>query len=225
MKKVSVVIPTKYEKESVLELYNRFDLYRIVLRLYGGYNIKIIFVDDTPNDDIKKISDSVSWFEYIDGKGSYGESVKYGLIRNINSDVVVMMDADHPITYLSSMLNMLEKYDVVVGIEDKENKERFVTKFLCNKIMKINLEHPTCGFIGFNNDSINKIKFYKILSTYDVSHVELLHMCRKNNMNIGELKFTPYRDITHSYNIKRYFKWLWDFGKMFLATNIVRWYD
>jgi hypothetical protein len=106
--------------------------------------------------------------------------------------------------------------DIVVGQDINENNERVVTKFICDKLFNIKLDHPTCGFIAFNRDTLlYKIPFYRAISKKDIIHLEFIFMGIKNKLIVDTIKFdTKNSEVKHNYNVKRSMLWLLDAFKM-----------
>ncbi len=226
MELVKVIVPTLNELDNIKEIKEEFSIERNIA-IFNGYDIRFMIVDDTNNDDIKKEISDCKWIDYIKGEGNYGDSVIKGIIKSCiyKPDKIIMMDADHPYYLLYDMIQLLNIHDVVIGSDYYSNKERYVTKFLCEKLLGIKVSHPTCGFIGFNNYVIDdelgsrNIKWWCAKSKYDVIHLEFLKMCVNKNLNIGELSFDG-SNVKHNYNFKRYIKWLFDFCNVLICNML-----
>lgn len=191
----------------------------------------ITFVDDT--DDYEKTFNHIMWsktrynIRYLRGVGNYGDSIKWAIANADKYDKLILMDIDHPLIMVNKMIDLLDNYDVVIGNDSNNGIARFVTKMLCNHVAGLNLNHPTCGFIGFNSDVLSlgtkNIWFTLARSKYDIIHVEWMLACRKKNLSIGELGFISSSTIKHNYTWKRCLRWLWDFMIM-LIRDMMRIY-
>jgi hypothetical protein len=212
--KTIVIVPTKNEYDNICKLMTWYTEKESDLKNKTEIRIVFLIVDDSDMGEYKKLERHLSmykWARCIEGDNGYKNSVVYGIISSLKfkPDSIIVMDADHPYNSLIKMIRSLMDNDVVVGCDDTNNIQRVVTNFLCNKLLKMGLNHPTCGFWGFNMNVINKIKPWKVKSDYDVSHVEWLLRSRREGLKIGQVPFISY--VKHGYNIKRYFRWLYDF--------------
>lgn len=215
--KCSIVIPTLNEAENVQRNVDIFT----AIRSYRLYNAKIIVVDDTKDDSVERACKESKWADYTHNQKhlGYGKSLKVGFNRAIkdNADIIIMMDADHSIDYLGYILNYLESYDMVIGAEKATNKERGITRWLCKNFLGLDFRHPTCGYIGFKTHILEKINTDRIMSNWDMFHVELLKMCNDSGFSIGEFEFEAHHG-ERNYSLKRYVRWLWDFLKCYLFS-------
>lgn len=203
--KTTIVVPIKNE------LRNLFDF--IDNKYYWGGHA-VIMVDDSTDDVAKGIIEDVEEIQYLEGVGNYGDSLIWGMMNGGCYDKLIVMDIDHPVDKLDEMIKKLNTYDVVVGNDTNKGYARYVTGFLCNTILRMNLKHPTCGFIGFNDYVTRKnhwknICFYEAHSKRDIVHVEWLKVARMKGLKIGEVDFESY--AVHDYTLKRCVRWLIDF--------------
>lgn len=234
--KIKIVIPVYNDIKPFIEFIDNVKKYLFIF----NHDIEFIIVDDTKSffliNDIENIiikNRLENRIRYMRGNGNYGSSLKKGMLRTGELTKLIIMDIDHPFMLLPDMINMLDVYDVVVGNDVNGNNERKVTKRLLKTVFGIDLPHPTCGFIGFNNDVIGNcianektISFYLALSKKDMIHVEFIYMCIKKKLNIGILDFnTMDSNIKHNYNMKRNFIWLSDFISMFIYDRVLSWYQ
>lgn len=210
------------------KILNNFD-YRQHELAKNGINVEFIIIDDSnidSNDNfIKSFTELVFWIHYVNGDNSYADSV----IKGFNycdsfgvCDIIIMMDVDHPVNKIPEMIELLKENDVVIGYDLNSNKERLVTKFLCNAFLSLGLNQPTCGFIGFNKKILKNVYYWKAKSKYDIFHVELIKMIKNKGYNIGQIPF--YSNATHNYNMKRYIRWLKDFF-ILCIHNILGYYS
>jgi hypothetical protein len=212
--KTIVIIPTKNEYDNICKLMTWYTEKESGLKNKTEIRIAFLIVDDSKIEEYKSLERYLSmykWARCIKGDGGYKNSVVYGIISSLECkpDSIIIMDADHPHDKIIKMINSLIDNDVVIGYDSTNNIQRKVTNYLCNGILKMDLSHPTCGFWGFNLNVMNKIKPWKVKSGYDVSHVEWLLTARREGLKIGQVPFIS--NVEHGYNIKRYFRWLYDF--------------
>lgn len=189
-----------------------------------GQDYAITFVDDTVDYD--KTMNHINVFskrynlKYLRGLGNYGDSLRWGIANAGKYNKLIVMDIDHPLLMVNQMVDLLDGYDVVIGNDYNRGIARWVTKVICNRIAGLGLNHPTCGFIGFNYEVLNPSRknIWACLtkSKYDMIHVEWMLACRKKNLSIRELGFISDSSIKHNYTMKRCITWLFDFIVMLI---------
>ena len=209
-----VIIPTKNEYDNIYKLMNWFTDVKHDNEVNKKDKIGFLIVDDSEAEEYYRLEQYLSmykWAKCIGGDNGYKDSIVLGIIFSLphKPDSIIVMDADHPHDKIFEMIKSLKHNDVVVGYDDTNNIQRMVTNLLCNKILKMDLKHPTCGFWGFNLNVLDAIKPWKVKSGYDVSHVEWLLSARREKLKIGQVPFISH--VQHGYNIKRYVRWLYDF--------------
>lgn len=226
---IEIVIPIKNEMNNLYDFMSR---YRNTVNFIESHigDVRVSFVDDSDKYE-KGFLESILAFQpfkyrFLGGVGNYGDSLIKGMLRGGEYDKLIIMDIDHPVNRIINVINMLNRYDVVIGYDMNQGLTRKVTNWLCNTILGLNLNHPTCGFIGFNSyvtrliDDKN-IHFWFASSKRDIVHVEWINASRKKGLKIGEIKFnTLGSGITHDYSIKRSIRWLWDFFLLWLKDWI-----
>jgi hypothetical protein len=208
-----IVIPTKNEYGNIYRLMNWFTKVEPKIK-YKENKIGFLIIDDSEIEEYNKIEKYLSmykWARCIRGDNGYRNSVLLGIISSLeyNPNSIIIMDADHPHEIIFEMIESLKNNDVVVGVDATDNLQRIVTSYFCNNLLRMDLDHPTCGFWGFNVKVITSIKPWKVKSSYDFSHVEWLLSARREGLTIGEVPFISY--VKHGYNVKRYLRWLYDF--------------
>lgn len=246
LKRINVIVPIKNDFEAFEKLLDNISNY---LFMYN-HDIKFTIIDDTPKEECKIIGGERTTIDpiferikkrkldntirYLKGTGTYGGSVKKGILRSgVDCDKLILMDVDHPFYLLPDIISLLDVNDVVIGNDVNINNERKVTKWLLRNTLGINMPHPTCGYMGFNKDVLGyyestdkTIKFYFALSKRDMVHVELLYMCIKKNLSIGVVDFnTSGVGIKHNYGYMRSLKWLMDLSKTVFMDVVFHWYE
>jgi len=227
--RIEIVIPIKNEMNNLYTFMSRYKNTVNFIESHIG-DIRVSFVDDSDKYEEGFLESILAFqpFEYrfLKGVGDYGGSLTWGMLRGGEYDKLIIMDIDHPINRIINMINMLDRYDVVIGYDMNQGITRKVTNWLCNTILGLNLNHPTCGFIGFNSyvtrliDERN-INFKHASSKRDIVHVEWINAVKTKGLKIGEVKFnTLGTDITHNYSVKRSIRWLWDFFLLWLKDCI-----
>jgi len=128
--KISVILPAYNEGENLKELLPQ--IYEVL-----GEGIEIIVVDDASTDNTSEIAESykakVIKNPYNMGNGA---SIKRG-IRQANSDIVVLMDADgqHLPQEIPKLLKEIDKFDMIIGA--RHNSYQVWWRRLANKIYNI----------------------------------------------------------------------------------------
>jgi hypothetical protein len=229
----NIIIPTYKEKDNLERLI--ININRCWWLYNNKYNVNFRIIDDTPDNSLLELIRETR-ITYMKGNGNYGDSLISGMLRADgmgNFNKMIIMDIDHPFDKIPDMIDMLDTYDVVIGNDINENKERYVTKFILKRLFGIDFPHPTCGFMGFNHDIIGyktitdaTLSWFYAKSKRDVVHVEFLYMAIKKKLKIGVLDFnTTHLNIKHNYSIKRSLIWLKDVMNMFLWDRVLNWYN
>jgi hypothetical protein len=209
------------ENDAITEMLDYFTFDRYQWAVLYHKKIKMVFVDDTEYnyERTREYIGLYGYAYYIRGSGNYGASIIKGMqfgYEELEADKIIIMDIDHPRHFLINMINMLDEHDLVIGSDLNMSLKRRFTRLMCSMFLGIKVSHPTCGFLGFNSDIVDKLEPWKAKSSYDIFHVELLKKAWDLNLTIGEVNFnTLGTDITHNYNIRRYVKWLVDFFSMY----------
>lgn len=227
---VVVIIPTSRDGESFhlsnIKQWVKENDFRLMT---NRINLNLLIVDDSVSDAIKNITKGTCFFRYLRGSNGYADSIMKAILRSGGGDKFIVMDVDHPIKYIETMIEMLNEFDMVIGHELVENKERQVTNWICRNFLGIDYPHPTCGFMAFNSDVLGfkiterTIPFHRAKSKYDVMHLEWLYMGIKKNLNIGVMSFKPHV-VSHEYGIRRSLKWLYDIFKLKFYDITLNWY-
>jgi len=157
---ISVIIPAYNEETGIQSTLE--DL------VAGKYHEKyeIIVVDDGSDDRTKEICESfpVRVVSHTVNKG-YGAALKTG-IRKATADKVVFMDSDgqHNPKYLDQLVEMLDKYEMVIGCRTEDSfqvKNRQAGKKLIRLIGEFLVEQKlpdyNSGFRGFDKKLIREM--------------------------------------------------------------------
>ena len=112
-KKISVIIPALNEENTVARVIEEIPRAEMESR---GYSVEIVVVDNNSTDRTKQFAEEKGArviHEPVMGKGKAITTA----FKSVDADCVFILDADYtyPAAYLSSMLDMLEKNDVVLG--------------------------------------------------------------------------------------------------------------
>jgi glycosyltransferase involved in cell wall biosynthesis len=112
-KQVSIIIPALNEEETVAKVIEEIPKVEIESK---GFRVTIVVVDNNSTDRTKQIAESKgAWViaEPVRGKGKAIATA----FKKVNGDFIFILDADYtyPAVYFPQMLQILEKYDVVLG--------------------------------------------------------------------------------------------------------------
>ncbi len=114
-KAVSVIVPTYKERENIVPLVER------IHNSLSKYDYEIVFIDDDSRDGTAELAPSLSVkypVKIIVRKNKRGlASAVVDGIASVNSEIVVVMDADlqHPPEVLPDMMKALENHDFVMA--------------------------------------------------------------------------------------------------------------
>ncbi len=196
---VLVVIPTYNEKSNIsFLLHEIFSL---------NANISVLVIDDNSPDGtaavVKNLQDVYSNLYLIVRKGKRGlgsayiEGFKYAL--NKAYKIIVQMDGDlsHSPQYLIAMIDLLKKYDLVVGSRYIKGGgisnwplSRLVLSILANLFSRLLLRIPvhdlTSGFKCMKREVLEKINFSTIKSEGYAFQIEMVYRAYLSRVKIKE---------------------------------------
>jgi dolichol-phosphate mannosyltransferase len=121
-KTISVIIPALNEEETIGKVIEEIPKEHLESE---GWSVGIVVVDNNSTDGTKSIAEAKGAkiiFEPIRGKGKAITTA----FRSATEDFIFILDADYtyPAVYLPQMLQVLEKYDVVLGSRLKGRMEK-----------------------------------------------------------------------------------------------------
>lgn len=207
--KISVIIPTYNEKESVASV---IDGLKNVLA-NNDYENEIIVVDDASTDNTAEIvrNKDVRLLQHETNRG-YGAALKYG-IDNASYDIIVIIDADG--TYrpedLPMLLEAIKEYDMVVGARTGEisriplvrKPAKWILNRLADYLTETKIPDLNSGLRVFKKEKVQK--FFPILpsgfsftttitlsmltNNYSVKYIPVHYLKRE-----GKSKIRPVRD-------------------------------
>lgn len=194
---LTVIIPTYNESLNIPEIVRR-------IRAHTKDGTQILIVDDSPNEDTREAAlDNQCLINWLPG-------VKRGLSRavidgikiaqeNLNSDAVIIMDADlqHPPEAIPLITEALKDNDFVIasryikngGIEDWGLKRRLISKvanYLAAPLSLFKVKDAMSGFAGFRLKGLPKLSTLKPQGYKIV--LELL--ARGNRESVKEVPYT-----------------------------------
>lgn len=209
--KVGFVIPTLNEETNLMFLLP--ELRKEIP------NATIIIVDDISTDKTVDVARKYrALVPYTFRRRGLGVSYAEGLGKAYyehDCRVIVQLDADHPTSCIVEMIETLkkDKLDMIIGHEmGTRTITSNVASWLARNLLGLNFKQPTCGFMVFTKDFLERLNLRKIKSKGDAFHMELLFEAVRMGAKIGEVDF---KGKTHEKaSIKRSLFWLWEFLKI-----------
>ncbi len=158
-KAVSIIVPTYKEKENIVPLVER------IHNSLSKYDYEIVFIDDDSGDGTAQLASNLSRKHPVKiiirkNKRGLASAVVDG-IASVNSEIVVVMDADlqHPPEVLPAIMKALENHDFVVasryvkgGSPGQWTLSRRIVSLVANLLeitFDFNVPDRMSGFFGF----------------------------------------------------------------------------
>lgn len=198
--RLSVILPTYNEKESVLLLI------REIIRVLDGKSddYEIIIVDDnSPDGTYQEILSSfqdiscVKPFKRTDQRG-LATAILFG-IGHATGDKLVIMDSDfnHPPKLIPLMMTITDFFDIVIGSRYVAgggmgtSKLRYIGSKIFNKFIQYLLSVQTrdnlSGYFCFNREIIQNVNLEKIFYGYGDFFIRFLYAMKLLNKTIIEI--------------------------------------
>jgi dolichol-phosphate mannosyltransferase len=212
----TVILPTLNENGHISKLVNE------ICKLFINNKIEyeILIIDDNSTDGtidiIKKkfaTNSNVKLFVRHGQKKNLAKSINLG-IKKSKFQKIIWMDADfqHPPEYIQNIINISNKFDVIVFSRFLKESERYFNNDtaqkeinedqsiffnkICNLLFYKDLTDYTSGYICINKSIFDS---YKLKGYYGDYFLSLLIFCKKNNFSIIELPFKErIRESGHS---------------------------
>lgn len=170
MKKISIIIPTYNEEESLPYLYDR--LTKLINNI-SNYEFEVLFINDGSKDRtlemIKEYRKQDTRFSYVNLSRNFGKEV--AMIAGLDyavGDAVVFMDADlqDPPELLPELIKYWEEgYDDVYAKRKTREGETFFKKFtskmyykVLQKLTNIEIQKDTGDFRLLDRRCVNALK-------------------------------------------------------------------
>ena len=234
---LTIVIPTYNEKENIGILLER------IFKLSS--KSKIIIIDDSPNQNIKEITNKYNSVYYIHrikkaGRGSAVlEGISYAL-ENFNSKYIIEMDADlsHDTNEITNNVKFFlsEKADLLISSRYLKNSKivnwpikRKILSFFANNlaqyILKVPVSDYTNGFRIYSNQAAKHVvtKCGKVGDGFIILS-EILVQLYYNNFKIKEIESTFVNRVRgdSSVTFKEIFKSLVGLVRIFQLKNKIK---
>ena len=197
---VMLIVPTYNEEDNIATLVAR-------VRQAAGYE-PIFFVDDNSPDGT---ADRIRTVQQHDphvhlmlraGKGGYGSACRDAMkkiLRENLSDHIIQFDADlsHPPELLPRMLEMLQKYPVVIGSryvagggsQNWDLRRRMLSygaNLYARTLTGVPVHDMTAGFVGYQANALRGIDLDKIRSEGYAFLMEMKFNLYRQGARFGE---------------------------------------
>ena len=173
MKKVSIIIPTYNEEESLPFLKEKLDK---IMNEMGNYEFEILFVNDGSKDKsleiIKGYRNEDERYCYLDFSRNFGQEVAMAAgLDYVTGDCAIFMDADlqDPPELIPEMVKYWEEgYDDVYARRKKRTGESFLKKFtskmyyrVLQEMTNVEIQKDTGNYRLIDRRCINALKKMK----------------------------------------------------------------
>ncbi|MCK9203435.1 MAG: glycosyltransferase [Bacteroidales bacterium] len=204
--KISVILPTYNEKDSINHLIREIDH---ILEL-ENYNYEIVIVDDMSPDGthdaiIKEFSDNPRVIPILrKNEKGLATAILHG-IRYSTGNKIVIMDTDfnHPPNLIPLLVKITDYFDIAIGSRYvigggmETSKLRFIGSKVFNKFIHYMLGVRTTdnlsGYFAFNKEILDKVDAGSIFYGYGDYFIRFLYVMQKQNKFILEIPVT-YKD-------------------------------
>jgi glycosyltransferase involved in cell wall biosynthesis len=224
MQKIGIVIPTRNAKPPLKET---------LPELRSVFPSSIIFaIDDKSTDStltLLKEHNCVVPFRFR--PEGYAHSLVEGLTKafyEYECDIVIEMDADHPVDCLKEFITELNNSDIALGIEEPRRLVSKGASNLARWLLGLRIfKHPTCGLVAFKKEALDTIFSHKpvpwvYFGEKDFIHIEILYNAHKKGLNISEVPFISKGHERMS--LRRIISWLHCFCWLFARRFLVHWF-
>ena len=172
--KLSFVIPSRNEEESLPQLYEE------IIANCSPHDYEILFIDDGSTDKTYPVMKSISLkdkkVKVIKFRKNFGKAyaLQVGFER-VTGDVIFTMDADlqdNPIEIKNFLEKMEEGYDLVTGWKVKRRdplNKRLPSKlfnWVTSRTFKLKLNDYNCGFKAYSKDLVKELDIYGEMHRY-----------------------------------------------------------
>ena len=170
MKKISIVIPTYNEEETLDLLYERL---KKLIDEINNYEFEVLFINDGSKDDtlkiIKNLRQKDSRISYVDFSRNFGKEIAMMAgLDYATGDAVIFMDADlqDPPELIPELIKYWEEgYDDVYARRRSRQGETFLKKFtskayynILQKLTKVEIQKDTGDFRLLDRRCVNALK-------------------------------------------------------------------
>lgn len=214
--KVMVVIPTYNEINNLPKISGELFALNIP-------NFEILVVDDNSPDgtgqkaeELRAHYDELVHVLHRQEKNGLGPAYLAGFKKalELGADLIIQMDADgsHQPKYLPTMIEMSQKYDLVLGsrfmrgggVDERWHWTRKLLSLWANRIytpaiLRLPVYDATGGFKLWRRGTLEGIGLERIRSNGYVFQVEMTYVTHKLGYTVGEFPiYFPDRELDHS---------------------------
>ena len=173
MKKISIIIPTYNEEESLPYLHERLEK---LMGEMNNYEFEVLFVNDGSKDNslnlIKKYRQEDNRYSYVDFSRNFGQEIAMAAgIDYVTGDCAIFMDADlqDPPELIKEMVKYWEEgYDDVYARRRNRTGEGFIKKItskmyykVLQMMTKVEIQKDTGNYRLIDKRCINALKKMK----------------------------------------------------------------
>lgn len=197
--KISIILPTYNERESITKLIRSIENYLSLKRL----SYELIVVDDNSPDGTGRIaqqmakeSSKVKAFIRIEERG-LASAIRYGISKS-SGDRIVVMDTDfnhHP-KVIPQMVKFSEYYDMIIGsrfvmgggmADVKRYYFSYLYNFLIRIILRTQIEDNLSGFFLIKRKRLLDLDLDKIFYGYGDYFFRLLFFAWRKGFTMIEI--------------------------------------
>ena len=199
-KKVSIILPTYNEVDSVSDLID------VILLVVEKNRIptEIIVIDDNSGDGTaavvqgkSEINPAVKCIVRENERG-LASAIKRGIME-ATGDVIMIMDTDfnHDPLKIPEFINLLSYYQIVSGSRYVWGggmlgpKWRYWGSYLFNVLIRSFLRMATkdnlSGFVAFDKSILGRMNLDEVFSGYGEYYIRFLWIAKKNNLSLIEI--------------------------------------
>jgi glycosyltransferase involved in cell wall biosynthesis len=192
-KKVCIVLPTLNEALSIGNVIEEIPQRTLEEK---GYHVDVLVVDGNSTDPTIQIARDKGARILVEYRKGKGRAIRTAL-EEINADYIFMLDGDYtyPTTYIPAMLEVLQKYPVVIGSRLKGKRQKGALRLLNligNRVLTLmaNILYGTrisdlcTGYWGFRREVIQNLN---LTSEGFQLEAELLTQLARKGYKIGEV--------------------------------------
>lgn len=198
--KVSVILPTYNEKESIILLITE------ILRILGneGIEYEVVIVDDNSPDGthavvLQQFSGNPNVVPILrTSEKGLATAILYGILHSRGEKVVIMdTDFNHPPNLIPLMVKITDYFDIasgsryVIGGGMETSRLRFLGSKLFNKFIHYTLGVRTTdnlsGYFAFNRKILEGIDLQSIFYGYGDYFIRFLYIMQQYNRFILEV--------------------------------------
>ena len=198
--KVSVILPTYYERDNIGDLLNSIES----VLCKESWETEILVVDDNSTDGTAVIVREHHAISPIEvqchvrtSERGLATAILYG-IRKSAGDIIVVMDTDfnHDPAMIPQMVKFLEFYDLVIGSRfvmggGMEDRQRYYYSLLYNlfirMLLRLQVQDNLSGFFAIRRQRLFAFNLDEIFNGYGEYFIRLLHAARYQKYRMLEV--------------------------------------